>query len=105
MIGRVLRPWFTTFRLVRLCTRASLPPWQAKSNGLLEMTVMISGEYRKRNIPGAAFRRGAGKLLANARNLVSPVPSSPAESVRAAVSSLRWVVGCWRAACLLTPEM
>eukprot|EP00752_Nemacystus_decipiens_P002581 g2416.t2 len=49
---------------------------QAKSNGLLEVTVLLSGEHRKRNIPGAAFRKGAGRLLASAaRGFVSPTPS------------------------------
>lgn len=61
---------------------------QAKSNGLLEVTVLISGEYRKRNIPGAAFRKGAGKLLANARGLVSP-----AGSVHSTTVTGRWVGG------------
>ncbi|CAN0184392.1 unnamed protein product, partial [Scytosiphon promiscuus] len=58
---------------------------QGKSGGLLEVTVLISGEHRKRNIPGAAFRRGAGKLLAKA-GLVSPVMSSPGDSVAAVTS-------------------
>lgn len=67
------------------------PDPQGKSGGLLEVTVLISGEHRKRNIPGAAFRRGAGKLLAKA-GLVSPVMSSPADSTKAAVNT-RWVGG------------
>ncbi|CAN0025142.1 unnamed protein product, partial [Ectocarpus sp. 6 AP-2014] len=60
---------------------------QAKSNGLLEVTVLISGEHRKRNVPGAAFRKGAGKLLAKA-GLVSPA-ASPAKSFRTMPSGRR----------------
>lgn len=41
--------------------------------------MLISGEHRRRNIPGAAFRKGAGKLLANAaRGFVSPAVSAHA---------------------------
>ena len=56
---------------------------QAKSNGLLEVTVLISGEYRKRNVPGAAFRKAKQKIMANARGLISPAVShsSPTSSV------------------------
>eukprot|EP00752_Nemacystus_decipiens_P001683 g1633.t1 len=49
---------------------------QAKSKGLLEVTVLVSGDQRRRNIPGAAFRKGK-KFLAS----VSPVASSPSSSV------------------------
>lgn len=55
--------------------------------------MLISGEHRKRNIPGGAFRKGAGKLLANARGLVSPAGlASPANSVRSTTGVGRWVV-------------
>ena len=73
---------------------------QAKSNGLLEVTVLISGEHRKRNVPGAAFRKGAGKLLANAaRGFVSPVLASPAGSVHV-MPSMRWASAVVSAAVL-----
>ena len=54
--------------------------------------MLISGEHRKRNIPGAAFRKGAGKLLAKAAGgFVSPTLASPANSVHVMVPG-RWVV-------------
>eukprot|EP00904_Undaria_pinnatifida_P011031 jgi/Undpi1/7058/HiC_scaffold_21.g09532.m1 len=53
---------------------------QTKSNGLLEVTVLISGHHRKRNIPGAAFGLAKRNLLLNARNLISPASSSTAIS-------------------------
>ncbi|CAM9319898.1 unnamed protein product [Pylaiella littoralis] len=46
---------------------------QAKSKGLLEVTVLISGDQRRRNVPGAAFKR---KLMNKARAMVSPMMSS-----------------------------
>ncbi|CAM9558139.1 unnamed protein product [Pylaiella littoralis] len=48
---------------------------QVKSQGLLEVTVLVSGDQRRRNVPGAAFKK---KVIAKARALVSPVfsPSS-----------------------------
>lgn len=67
--------------------------FQAKSNGLLEVTVLISGEHRKRNIPGAAFRKGAGKFLAKA-GFVSPAAASPANSFRAMPSGRRVIFIC-----------
>ncbi len=54
---------------------------QAKSKGLLELTVLISGDHRRRNVPGAAFQRGKKMLLSGARALVSPVVSSPSSSI------------------------
>lgn len=48
---------------------------QVKSNGLLEVTVVLSGEHRKRNVPGGAFRK---IFLSGARSLLSPALSSPA---------------------------
>lgn len=63
--------------------RTCLVPVQAKSNGLLEVTVLISGEHRKRNVPGAAFRKAKQKIMANARGLLSPSASnaSPTSSI------------------------
>ena len=49
---------------------------QAKSKGLLEVTVLVSGDQRRRNIPGAAFKKGKRFLAA-----ISPVVSSPSSSV------------------------
>lgn len=45
---------------------------QVKSSGLLEVTVLISGDHRRRNIPGVTFRR----MRARFRNAVSPAISS-----------------------------
>lgn len=55
---------------------------QAKSKGLLEVTVLVSGDQRRRNIPGAAFLRGK-KFLEPPRAAVSPVVSSPSGSTLA----------------------
>eukprot|EP00903_Cladosiphon_okamuranus_P015565 g14370.t1 len=52
---------------------------QAKSKGLLEVTVLVSGDHRRRNIPGVAFTKGR-KFLESARAVVSPVVSSPSSS-------------------------
>ncbi|CAM9152625.1 unnamed protein product [Ectocarpus sp. 12 AP-2014] len=54
---------------------------QDKSDGLLEVVMLISGEHRKRNIPGAAFRKGAETFLKKA-GLISPTLSSPGNSIR-----------------------
>ncbi|CAM9875878.1 unnamed protein product [Sphacelaria rigidula] len=40
-----------------------LTAMQALSNGLLEVTALISGEHRKRNVPGAAFKRAKAGLM------------------------------------------
>ncbi len=60
-----------------------LEKMQAKSNGLLELTVLVSGDQRRRNVPGAAFRRGKKALLQGTRSLVSPAVSSPNGSMAA----------------------
>ncbi|CAM9311210.1 unnamed protein product [Ectocarpus fasciculatus] len=54
---------------------------QEKSDGLLEVMMLISGEHRKRNIPGASIRKGAEKLLKKA-GFASPALSSPGSSIR-----------------------
>ncbi|CAM9722940.1 unnamed protein product, partial [Ectocarpus sp. 13 AM-2016] len=36
---------------------------QAKANGLLEVTALISGDNTRRNIPGNAFRRAKARLM------------------------------------------
>ena len=64
-------------------------PWhqynqKAKSNRLLEVSVLISGDHRKRNFPRAAIKK-AGTMLSNARSLISPAVSSPSNSI-----SIRW---------------
>eukprot|EP00904_Undaria_pinnatifida_P011027 jgi/Undpi1/7054/HiC_scaffold_21.g09528.m1 len=51
---------------------------QAKSNGLLEVTVLISGHHRKRNVPGAAFGPAKRNLMLNTKVLSSPASSSNA---------------------------
>lgn len=63
-------------------------PYQAKSKGLLEVTVLVSGDHRRRNVPGAAFRRGR-KFLEATRAVISPVVSSPSSSV-VAMPAGRW---------------
>ena len=62
---------------------------QAKSNGLLEVTVLISGHHRKRNVPGAAFGRAKRNLMLNARNLISPASSSNASPSVVALHNTR----------------
>ncbi|CAN0199094.1 unnamed protein product, partial [Ectocarpus sp. 12 AP-2014] len=52
----------------------------AKSKGLLEVIVLVSGDQRRRNVPGAAFRRGK-KMMSKARAMVSPLSSSPSSSI------------------------
>ncbi|CAM9298493.1 unnamed protein product [Ectocarpus sp. 4 AP-2014] len=54
---------------------------QEKSDGLLEVVMLISGKHRKRNIPGAVFRKGAETFLKKA-GLISPSVSSPGNSIR-----------------------
>ncbi|CAM9897953.1 unnamed protein product, partial [Laminaria digitata] len=54
---------------------------QAKSNGLLEVTVLISGDSRKRNVPGAAFARVKKKLIASTKNIVASVNSSTSSPI------------------------
>lgn len=68
-----------------------VPPYQENSDGLLEVVMLISGEHRKRNIPGAAFRKGAENFLKKA-GLISPSLSSPGNSIRHWTPG-RWVVG------------
>lgn len=45
--------------------------------------MLVSGDQRRRNVPGAAFRRGKKMLLQGARALASPVLTSPSGSVAA----------------------
>ncbi|CAM9534507.1 unnamed protein product [Ascophyllum nodosum] len=52
---------------------------QARSNGLLDVMVLIGGDRRKRNVPGAAFRMTKDTFRA-ARHMISPLYSSPSSS-------------------------
>lgn len=60
---------------------------QAKSNGLLEVIVLIGGERRKRNVPGAAFQIAKDKT--KVRRFV-PSPLYPAGNSNAALDISAW---------------
>lgn len=54
---------------------------------MLEVTALISGDHRRRNTPGVAFRRAKETINAAARQMVSPVWPSPASSIIAMLPS------------------
>ena len=56
---------------------------QAKSNGLMEVTVLISGDQRRWNVPGAAFKKATEKVMNRAKALVSPAFSASNNSLHA----------------------
>ena len=62
---------------------------QAESNGLLEVTVIISGDTRKRNIPGAALGKSKKSLMAGSKNRVWPVEASARSSFNADLATER----------------
>eukprot|EP00904_Undaria_pinnatifida_P010977 jgi/Undpi1/7009/HiC_scaffold_21.g09483.m1 len=66
---------------------------QARSKGLLELTVLVSGHHRKRNVPGAAFAKAKRNILVNAKNLISPIASSTGSHGASAPPSGRDSIG------------
>lgn len=57
-------------QLVHLLSHLHSFTERVKSQGLLEVMVLISGDQRKRNVPGAALRRARDKLVATSRRFI-----------------------------------
>ncbi|CAM9348040.1 unnamed protein product [Ectocarpus fasciculatus] len=60
--SRLVLLWQNSVEADLYCTD-ELTALQAKANGLLEVTALISGDITRRNIPGNAFRRAKARLM------------------------------------------
>ncbi|CAN0504550.1 unnamed protein product, partial [Ectocarpus sp. 12 AP-2014] len=60
--SRLVLLWQNSVEADLYCTD-ELTALQAKGNGLLEVTALISGDNTRRNIPGNAFRRAKARLM------------------------------------------
>ncbi|CBN77794.1 hypothetical protein Esi_0069_0064 [Ectocarpus siliculosus] len=70
--SRLVLLWQNSVEADLYCTD-ELTALQAKANGLLEVTALMSGDITRRNIPGNTFRRAIARLMSKgaAAGLVS----------------------------------